>query len=161
MAKTLVLYYSATGTTKRIAEIVAQKTNADLAVIHPVQPYTSEDLDWHNDQSRTSVEQHQHNSRVAIQDDLPDLTDYDTVLIGSPIWWGIPPRMIASVIDHLDLNGQTLVGFATCGGSDYTWAQRFISRALSENGGKANLKAGRVLSSGTDVDDWLKSVGIN
>lgn len=161
MAKTLVLYFSATGTTKRVAELIAQKTDADLAVIHPEQPYTSADLDWHDSNSRTSVEQHEHNSRVAIKDDLPDLSNYDNVLIGSPIWWGIPPRMIASVIDHLNFNGQTLAGFATSGGSDYSRAQSFVSRALSENGGKADLKSGRVLSNSHDIDQWLKEIGIN
>ena len=66
MAKTLVLYYFATNTTKRIAEQVAQKLNADMAEIHPAQPYTAADLNWHDESSRTTVEQHEHNSRVEI-----------------------------------------------------------------------------------------------
>ncbi len=85
MAKTLVLYYSATNTTKKIAEQIAQKLNADIAEIHPAQPYTDADLNWHNDQSWTSIEQHEHNSRVDIKDDLPDISGYDNIVIGHPI----------------------------------------------------------------------------
>lgn len=160
MSKTLVLYFSATGTTKRIAELVAHKTDAQLAAIHPVTPYTSADLNWHDNNSRTSVEQHQHDSRVAVKVDWPDVSQFDNVLIGSPIWWGIPPRMIASVVDHLNLNGQTLAGFATSGGSGYTRAQNFLSRAVKENGGQADLKVGRVLSSVADIDRWLADLGL-
>ena len=102
MTKTLVLYYSATNTTKNIAEQVAQKLNADLAEIHPVKPYTDADLNWHDENSRTTIEQHQHDSRVDIKDDLPDLSGYTNVIIGHPIWWGIPPRLISATIDHLE-----------------------------------------------------------
>lgn len=160
MSKTLVLYYSATGTTKRIAELVAQKTHADLAEIHPVQPYTTADLDWHDSDSRTTIEQHQHDSRVAVKVDWPDLSNYDQVLIGSPIWWGIPPRMIASVIDHLDLHDQVLAGFATSGGSTYSRAQSFLERAVQENGGAAEMKTGAVLANSADVDQWLTSINL-
>ncbi len=97
MAETLVLYYSATNTTKKIAEQVAQKLNADIVEIHPAQPYTAADLNWHDESSRTTVEQHEHNSRVDIKDDLPDITNYDNIVIGHPIWWAIPPRMISTV----------------------------------------------------------------
>ncbi|MDF9445996.1 flavodoxin, partial [Limosilactobacillus mucosae] len=101
MSKSIVFYFSATNTTKQRAEKVAQKLGADLFEIHAAKPYSVADLDWHDPQSRTSIEQHQHASRVAIKDDLPDISSYDTVLIGFPIWWGIPPRLIADLIDHL------------------------------------------------------------
>lgn len=119
MPKTLVLYYSATDTTKNVAQVIANTLNADIAEIHAKQPYTSADLDWHDPQSRTSIEQHQHNSRVEINDDLPDISNYDNVIIGHPIWWGIPPRLITTVIDKIDLNGKNLASFATSGGSGY------------------------------------------
>ena len=101
MPKTLVLYYSATDTTKNVAQVIANKLNADIAEIHAKQPYTSADLDWHDPQSRTSIEQHQHNSRVEINDDLSDISNYDNIIIGHPIWWGIPPCLILTVkISH-------------------------------------------------------------
>ena len=122
MAKTLVLYYSATNTTKKIAEQIAQKLNADIAEIHPAQPYTDADLNWHDDRSRTSIEQHEHNS------------GYDNIVIGHPIWWAIPPRMISTVIDHLDLNGKNLALFATSGGTSYDRSQNYVERTVNENG---------------------------
>ena len=100
MANTLVLYFSATGTTKKVAEKVAKKLNADIAEIHPENPYTDEDLNWHDETTRATVEQKQeHDGRVPIKDDLPSLDNYDNVIIGHPIWWGIPPRLIATTID--------------------------------------------------------------
>ncbi|MFR0771649.1 MAG: flavodoxin [Limosilactobacillus pontis] len=108
MSKTIVLYYSATGTTKQVAQTLAKQLGADLAEIHPVKPYTSTDLNWHDESTRATVEQKQeHDGRVPIKDDLPDLTPYDNVIIGHPIWWGIP-RLIAATVDKLDLNGKVL-----------------------------------------------------
>ncbi len=132
MANTLVLYYSATNTTKLVAETVANKLNADIAEIHPAQSYTAADLNWHDENSRTTIEQHQHNSRVAIKDDLPDISNYRSIVIGHPIWWAIPPRIISTVIDHLDLNGKNLALFATSGGTNYDRAQSLIERTIKE-----------------------------
>lgn len=133
MPKTLVLYYSATDTTKNVAQVIANTLNADIAEIHAKQPYTSTDLDWHDPQSRISIEQHQHNSRVEINDDLPDISNYDNIIIGHPIWWDIPPRLITTAIDKLDLNGKNLASFATSGGSGYERSQANIERTLREN----------------------------
>lgn len=88
MAKTLVLYYSATGTTEKMAKAVAEKLGADIQAIHPVQPYSQADLNWQDKNSRTFVEQHQHDSRVEVKDDFPDLANYDNVIVAHPIWWG-------------------------------------------------------------------------
>ena len=111
------------------------------------QPYTSADLDWHDPQSRTSIEQHQRNSRVEINDDLPNISNYDNVIIGHPIWWGIPPRLITTVIDKLDLNDKNLASFATSGGSGYERSQSNIERTLRENTYNATINQGAVLNS--------------
>lgn len=158
MSKTLVLYYSATNTTKKIAEQVAQKLDADLAEIQAAQPYTAADLNWHDPSSRTSIEQHTHNSRVAVKDDLPDIQQYDNIVIGHPIWWAIPPRMIADLIDKLDLNGKNLAMFATSGGTNYDRSQSFIERAVKENGYDATINQGAVLNSPSQIDSWLNSL---
>ncbi|WP_057741610.1 flavodoxin [Limosilactobacillus secaliphilus] len=158
MANTLVLYYSATGTTEKMAKLVAQKLGADIQAIHPVQPYTKDDLNWRDKSSRATTEQHEHDSRVPVKDDFPDLSGYDNIIIAHPIWWGIPPRMIVDVIDKLDLNGKNLASFATSGGSDYERSQSLIQRTVDENHYDVHVNQGAVLNSTADVDPWLKSL---
>lgn len=106
MATTLVLYFSTSGTTKRMAQTIANLTGADLHEIKAPDPYTQADLDWHDPQSRTSIEQHEHQGHVACVNDFPALDQYDTIIIGHPIWWGIPPRLIANAIDQLPLDAR-------------------------------------------------------
>ena len=152
MANTLVLYYSATQTTARLARVIAEELAADLALIHPVQPYTEADLDWHNPQSRTSLEQHAHNQRVAVTVDWPNPAEYANIILGHPIWWEIPPRLISAVIDQVDLNGKYFASFATSGGSGYSRCQTNLQRAIEANGYHlAALNPGRVLSSPTQA----------
>ena len=158
MPKTLVLYYSATDTTKNVAQVIANKLNADIAEIHAKQPYTSADLDWHDPQSRTSIEQHQHNSRVEINDDLSDISNYDNIIIGHPIWWGIPPCLISTANDKLDLNGKNLASFATSGGSGYERSQANIERTLRENNYNATINQGAVLNSRRQIETWVKTL---
>lgn len=155
MSQTLVMYYSATGTTKAVAEQVANSLNADLFQIKAAQPYNAADLNWHDQSSRTTIEQHTHKMRVAIDSNLPDISKYDTILIGHPIWWGIPPRMIASLIDELKFNGKTVAGFATSGGTGYDRSQSFLQRTLAENDSTATLKKGAVLrNNAAAINNW-------
>lgn len=159
MAKTLVLYYSATGTTKKAATQVAQKLNADLAEIHPEKPYTAEDLNWHDETTRATVEQKQeHDGRVPIKDDLPDISNYDNIVIGHPIWWGIPPRLIATVIDKLDLNGKHLATFGTSSSTGYSRAQSNVERTVKENHYDLDLAQGDVLNSPSALNNWVNSL---
>ena len=159
MAKTIVLYYSATGTTKKAAEKVAKQLGADIAEIHPVKPYTATDLNWHDETTRATVEQKQeHDGRVPIKDDLPDVTQYDNVIIGHPIWWGIPPRLIAATIDKLDLNGKVLATFGTSSSSSYNRSQSNVARTVKENGYQLDLQQGDVLNSPAALNNWVKSL---
>ena len=159
MSKTIVLYYSATGTTKKAAEQVAKQLGADLAEIHPVKPYTATDLNWHDETTRATVEQKQeHDGRVPIKDDLPDLSGYDNVIIGHPIWWGIPPRLIAATIDQLDLNGKVLATFGTSSSTGYDRAQSNIARTVKENGYQLDLQRGDVLNSPAKLSAWVNSL---
>lgn len=159
MAKTIVLYYSATGTTKKAAEEVAKQLNADIAEIHPVKPYTATDLNWHDETTRATVEQKQeHDGRVPIKDDLPDVAQYDNVIIGHPIWWGIPPRLIATTIDKLDLNGKVLATFGTSSSSGYDRSQSNVTRTVNENGYQLDLQQGDVLNSPAALNNWVKSL---
>lgn len=159
MAKTIVLYYSATGTTKKAAEEVAKQLGADIAAIHPVKPYTATDLNWHDQSTRATVEQKQeHDGRVPIKDDLPDMAQYDNVIIGHPIWWGIPSRLIAATIDKLDLNGKVLATFGTSSSSGYDRSQSNVARTVKENGYQLALQQGAVLNSPAALNEWVKSL---
>lgn len=156
--KTLVLYFSATGTTRKAAQKVARQLGADIAAIHPQQPYTSADLDWNNSSSRATSEQRTSGTVVPIKKDLPDPSPYGLILIGTPIWWGDPPKLLRSVIDALNLNGKKVAGFATSGGSDYSGGQQEIEQTVREDGYSAAVLPGAILNSDGAITSWVKSL---
>ena len=119
MPKTLVAYFSATGTTKGVAERLAGAIGADLFEIVPETPYTAADLDWRDKQSRSSVEMADRASRPAIAGAVTNLADYATVYVGFPIWWYREPSIVDTFVENnaAALAGKTLVPFATSGGS--------------------------------------------
>ncbi|GIC73866.1 flavodoxin [Limosilactobacillus fermentum] len=160
MATTLVLYFSASGTTKRMAQTITNLTGADLHEIKAQDPYTQADLDWHNPQSRTSIEQHEHRGHVACVNDFPALDQYDTIIIGHPIWWGIPPRLIANAIDQLPLDGKTLVTFATSEGSGYQRSQSYIQRVVDQTHHQVTIIPGTVLSNQRQAKQWLTKANL-
>lgn len=114
---TLVAYFSATGTTKAAAEKLAKVVDADLHEIQPEQPYSDADLDWHNQQSRSSVEMKDKSSRPAIKNKVEDMDQYTTIYLGFPIWWYIAPTIINTFIEQYNLDGKTVIPFFTSGGS--------------------------------------------
>lgn len=116
-SKTLVAYFSATGTTKRLAQSLAELTGADLFEIRPEIPYAKADLNWMDSKSRSSIEMNDASSRPAIAQKLENMTDYDTVFVGFPIWWYIAPTIISTFLESYDFAGKTLIPFATSGGS--------------------------------------------
>ena len=115
MSKKLVAYFSASGVTKSVAERIAKVANADLFEIKPTMPYTNADLDWRDKTSRSSVEMSNPDSRPKIANKLDNMADYDTVLIGFPIWWYVAPTIIDTFVENYDLSGKTIVPFATSG----------------------------------------------
>ena len=92
MSRIMVAYFSASGTTARLAKNIADTLGGDLFAIEPVEPYTAADLNWNNSRSRSSVEMNDPSSRVAIAVKVENMTDYDTIVIGYPIWWGVAPH---------------------------------------------------------------------
>ncbi|MCH5238371.1 MAG: NAD(P)H-dependent oxidoreductase, partial [Muribaculaceae bacterium] len=112
-SKILVAYFSATGTTKHVAEELAEIMKATLFEIKPETPYTSADLDWRDDNSRSSVEMHDATSRPAIKDTVKDIEKYDVVFIGYPIWWYVAPTIINTFLESYDFAGKKIVLFAT------------------------------------------------
>ena len=117
MSEVLVAYFSATGTTKKVAEELAELEPADLFEIVPKQPYTAEDLDWRNETSRSSVEMNDPNARPEMLDTVASMSAYDTIFLGFPIWWGREPSIVDTFLDAHDLKGKTIVPFCTSGGS--------------------------------------------
>lgn len=132
MKKTLVAYFSATGTTKAAAERLAKETNADLYEIVPEQPYTAADLDWTDKQSRSTLEMKDKTSRPAIKGTCEKMADYDTVWIGFPVWWYTAPTIINTFIEAHNLDGKVLNVFATSGGSNVTGSAADLKKAYPQ-----------------------------
>lgn len=119
MAKALVAFFSATGTTRAVARRLAEKAGADLFEIVPAEPYTSADLDWSDRGSRSSVEMRDPSSRPAVASHVGDMAAYDTVYLGFPIWWYVAPTIVNTFLEEHDLAGRHIVLFATSGGSGF------------------------------------------
>ena len=118
MKKTLVAYFSASGSTAQLAKTIAEVTGGDLFEIKPEQPYTSADLNWNEKKSRSSIEMSDPNSRPAIATTVKNMDEYDTVFVGFPIWWYVAPTIINTFLESYDFSGKTVIPFATSGGSD-------------------------------------------
>ena len=119
MGKTLVAYFSASGKTKKKAELIAQGLDADLYEIVPAQLYTKDDLNWMDKKSRSSVEMTNKSFRPELADHNADIASYDTIVLGFPIWWYVAPTIINSFLEAYDFSGRKIVLFATSGGSSF------------------------------------------
>ena len=145
--KKLIAYFSASGVTKHAAEQLAAVTGADLYEIRPEMPYSREDLDWRNKQSRSSLEMTDPSSRPALAESVPDVSSYDMVYIGFPIWWGVAPRPVNTFIESARLEDKPVYIFATSGGSGIDYALKDMKKnypSLDIRGGK--LLKGKVES---------------
>ena len=115
--KTLVAYFSASGTTKMVANRLAGAIGADIFEIEPKIPYSNQDLDWTNKNSRSSLEMNDRSSRPEVAKKVSNMEQYDKIFVGFPIWWYVAPTIINSFLEQYDLSGKTIVPFATSGGS--------------------------------------------
>lgn len=152
-AKMLVAYFSASGTTARIARQVAEAVGADLYEIKADPVYTAADLDWHDRRSRSSIEMNDDTCRPPIADALPDMGGYGTVFLGFPIWWYVEPRIIDTFVEGVDLAGARVVPFATSGGSGISGAEDRMKKLCPA----AVWERGRMLNGG-DAASWARSV---
>ena len=143
MSKKLVAYFSCTGHTKAVAEKLAEILEADTFEIVPAVPYTKEDLDWMNCNSRSSVEMNDRRTRPAITGKVENMDEYDTVYLGFPIWWYLEPRVVDTFLDQHDLSGKTVVTFGTSGSSDLTKATKSVKEKLKKG---TKLVMGRTLN---------------
>ena len=154
--KTLVIYFSATGTTKRIAEKIAAIENADLYEIKPKEPYTSKDLDYGDKKSRTTKEQNNKKARPEIASEKIELSGYATIYIGYPIWWGEEPRIMDTFVESYDFGTIKMIPFCTSGGSGIGNS----GSNLAKNAGSGNWQKGARLQSNVSdgkLKDWINS----
>lgn len=160
-SKTLVVYYSATGSTKAVAETIANTAGADLFEITPVDPYTSDDLNWTDDNSRVSVEHNDESKRdVPLAKTTPDnWADYDTVFIGYPIWWGIAAWPVNNFVKGNDFSGKTVIPFCTSTSSGLGQS----GDLLADMAGTGNWQDGERFSSGVSsskVESWVNGLDL-
>ena len=153
MSRKLVAYFSASGVTARVAKEVADAAGADLYEIRPAQPYSPGDLDWMDKNSRSTLEMNDPASRPAIAEPIQDMGQYDTVLVGFPIWWYVEPRIVDTFLESYDFSGKTMIAFATSGGSGIGKAEK----SMQAHCPKANWKSGQLLN-GSGAGDWAKRI---
>ena len=157
MAKTLVAYFSASGVTKRAAEALAAEVRGDLYEIKPAVPYTRADLNWNDKASRSSREMRDPASRPALSGSA-DLSGYDTVFLGFPVWWYVAPTIINTFLESCDLAGKKLVPFATSGGSGIENCEAALRKQYPE----LLWLPGRLLNgrqAGPQLRRWLDELG--
>lgn len=154
MTKILVNYFSASGTTKRVAEKIASAVEGELFEIEPVKKYTDEDLDWMNKQSRSSIEMNE-NIKPDILNKVTNLDDYDKVVLAFPIWWYKEPTIIDKFLEENDMSGKEIYVFVTSGSSsiDSTY------KSLQNNFPNLNFVSGKRFTGSESEDEykeWLK-----
>ncbi len=155
--KTLVVYYSATGSTKAVAEKIAKTLNADIFELVPEKPYTSADLNWSDDNSRVSLEHSDESKReVALVKSTPDNWEqYDTVYVGYPIWWGIAAWPVNGFVKANDFTGKTVIPFCTSASSGIGESDKQL-KAMAKNGDWKDGKRFSSSASDSDIENWLK-----
>ena len=151
MNKILVSYFSASGVTKNVAEKLKCMLNADIFEIEPVNPYTNADLDWTNKQSRSSIEMNDLTYRPKVKNKVSNMSEYDIVLIGFPVWWDLAPTIINTFIEENSLENKKVYVFATSGGSSVTGS----FNALKNDYPNINFIDGKRLSSNIEKNEIL------
>jgi len=155
---TLVAYFSATGTTKRVAENLAKATGADIYEIKPLKPYTSADLNWHDSNSRSSVEMNDPKSRPELVSDNFSIDNYDTIYLGFPIWWGTAPKVVHTFLEKYDFSGKKVIIFATSGSSGLGDTANNLKSSVSTS---TKIVEGKVLNGNPSVDElkqWVEGL---
>lgn len=156
MSKSLVAYFSPTGSTKAVASTLAEAVGADLFEIVPEVPYKSGDLNWMDKNARSTIEMNDPAARPAIAE-IPDVGAYDRIYVGFPIWWYVAPRIINTFLEGCDLSGKTVIPFATSGGS----GMGKTNSVLKPSCGSAKLLEGRVFRRGVskaDLAAWAEKL---
>ena len=159
MSKTLVAYFSAEGTTRRVAENLAQAAGADLYEIRPAVPYTRADLNWMDKKSRSSVEMNDRSYRPELADKDADIASCDRIFLGFPIWWYVAPTIINTFLESYDFTGKTIILFATSGGSGIGKTNERLAPSCKG----AKLMDGKVFKGSVghqELAAWVEGLGL-
>ena len=156
MGKKLVAYFSAGGTTRKVAEMIAETLESDLYEIVPKQPYSKAELNWMDKKSRSSVEMSDKKFRPEIADTDASIDKYDEIILGFPIWWYVAPTIINTFLEKYDFSGKRIVLFATSGGSGFG---NTVSE-LKPSAPDAEIVEGKVLNKAAkkEIAEWIKSI---
>ena len=156
MSKKLVAFFSASGTTKKVAQMIAEEAKADLFEIEPKVPYTKLDLDWMNKKSRSSMEMSDKKIRPQITDTDAHIEEYDTIILGFPIWWYVAPTIVNTFLEKYDFSGKKIVLFATSGGSGFG----NTVKELKPSAPGAEIVEGKLLNRANkqEIEKWVKSL---
>ena len=156
MSKGLVAYFSASGNTKKIAEMIAEEGGFDLHEIAPEKEYTKADLNWMDKKSRSSVEMDDKAFRPAIKKSDLDISGYDKILIGFPIWWDVAPTIINTFLEAYDFAGKQIILFATSGGSGFGNTVKELQHSAPD----AKITEGKLINnvSRQDISEWVKQL---
>ena len=153
MSKVLVSYFSASGITKSVAEQIATFVEGDLFEIEPVEKYTEQDLDWRDQNSRSTIEMNDRSFRPPVLKKLEDVSLYDTVMLGFPVWWDVAPTIINTFLEENDLTGKKIYVFVTSGGSRVDGSLNDLRKTYPQ----LNIVDGkRIQQVSADVVDWIK-----
>lgn len=133
MGKRLVAYFSAGGTTKKVAEMIANSAKADLFEIEPKIPYTKADLDWMDQKSRSSMEMNDKKFRPEVLDTDTDFNAYDEIILGFPIWWYVAPTIVNTFLEKYNFSGKKIILFATSGGSGFGNTARELQTSVPDS----------------------------
>ena len=156
MSKKLVAFFSASGTTKKAAEMIADDAKADLYYLEPKIPYTKADLDWMDKKSRSSVEMSDKKYRPEMIEKEMDMSTYDEIILGFPIWWYVAPTIINTFLEAYDFSGKKIVLFATSGGSGFGNTVKELQLSAPD----AVITEGRLLNGANKqkISEWVKSL---
>ena len=154
MAKKLVAYFSASGTTKKTAELLAEAAGVDLYEITPKVAYTKADLNWMDKKSRSSVEMNDKKFRPEIEDKDANIAEYDEIILGFPIWWYVAPTIVNTFLEKFDFSGKKVVLFATSGGSGFG----NTVKELQPSAPNTEIVEGKILNSKSEIEKFAKSL---
>ena len=151
--KTLVAYFSASGVTKGVAEKMAEKIGADTYEIKPVKPYTDADLNWMDRNSRSSVEMKDKSSRPEMVKDGLDVSGYDRILLGYPVWWYTAPTIVNTFLEAYDFSDKEIIIWATSGGSGLGSAKSDLAKSTT-----ATIIDGKIINTDKQIEQFIKEI---
>ncbi|MCM1508124.1 MAG: flavodoxin [Ruminococcus flavefaciens] len=158
MSKKLVAYFSASGVTAKTAKNLAEASGADIYEIKPAVPYSTADLNWMDKKSRSSVEMADKSYRPALSENPVDISAYDTVFVGFPVWWYVAPTVINTFLESHDFSGKTIILFATSGVSGFGNTVKELECSVSDS---TVIKEGKILNGNptvAELKEWLETL---